>query len=62
MLGMHGLPAANAILDKADLVLALGVRFDDRAIVRVDEFCPGASIVVPPGCANRDMIGGSAGA
>lgn len=45
MLGMHGTPAANIVLDEADLVLALGARFDDRAIGVADAFCPRASVV-----------------
>jgi acetolactate synthase-1/2/3 large subunit len=45
MLGMHGTPAANIVLDEADLVLALGVRFDDRAIGMADAFCARASVI-----------------
>jgi len=45
MLGMHGSRATNHILDKADLLIALGVRFDDRATGRVSEFCPRAEII-----------------
>jgi acetolactate synthase-1/2/3 large subunit len=45
MLGMHGTPEANAALAEADLVLALGVRFDDRATGKVSAFCPLATVV-----------------
>jgi len=45
MLGMHGAHSTNMILDNADLLLALGVRFDDRAVGKVKEFCPHASII-----------------
>jgi acetolactate synthase I/II/III large subunit len=45
MLGMHGALSTNYIVDEADLVLAFGVRFDDRAIGKAKEFCPRASIV-----------------
>ncbi|HVN95101.1 MAG TPA: biosynthetic-type acetolactate synthase large subunit [Syntrophorhabdaceae bacterium] len=45
MLGMHGAPCTNYILDEIDLLLAFGVRFDDRAIGKINEFCPQASIV-----------------
>jgi len=45
MVGMHGTPAANRALADADLVLALGVRFDDRATGKIGEFCPGAVVV-----------------
>ena len=45
MIGMHGAHYTNHIVDEADLILAFGVRFDDRAIGKVNEFCPRASIV-----------------
>jgi acetolactate synthase I/II/III large subunit len=45
MLGMHGALSTNMILEEADLLLALGVRFDDRAIGNVKHFCPKASII-----------------
>lgn len=45
MLGMHGTYEANMAMDKADLVLAVGVRFDDRVTNSVQKFCPAAKIV-----------------
>jgi acetolactate synthase-1/2/3 large subunit len=45
MLGMHGAPCTNYILDEIDLLIACGVRFDDRAIGKMKEFCSQASIV-----------------
>lgn len=45
MVGMHGSVAANRAMHDADLVLACGVRFDDRAIGLKDKFCPNAKIV-----------------
>ena len=45
MLGMHGARLTNIVLDEADLVLAFGVRFDDRAVGNVREFCTEASII-----------------
>lgn len=45
MLGMHGTPGANRALAEADLVIALGVRFDDRATGKTQEFCPRARVV-----------------
>ncbi|EMI61169.1 acetolactate synthase, large subunit, biosynthetic type [Leptospira noguchii str. Bonito] len=45
MLGMHGSRAANLVLEEADLLIALGVRFDDRATGKLNEFCPNAKIV-----------------
>jgi acetolactate synthase-1/2/3 large subunit len=45
MPGMHGTVAAVTALQKADLLIALGVRFDDRVTGRLDSFAPGAAIV-----------------
>lgn len=45
MLGMHGAPYTNIVLEESDLLLAFGVRFDDRAIGRATAFCPDARIV-----------------
>jgi acetolactate synthase I/II/III large subunit len=45
MLGMHGAPFTNMATDEADLVLALGVRFDDRATGDPTTFCRNARIV-----------------
>jgi acetolactate synthase-1/2/3 large subunit len=45
MLGMHGSQHTNRIMHEADLLLAFGVRFDDRATGKVSEFCPNTKIV-----------------
>jgi acetolactate synthase-1/2/3 large subunit len=45
MLGMHGAPFTNLVLEECDLLIALGVRFDDRATGKVAEFCPHAEII-----------------
>jgi acetolactate synthase-1/2/3 large subunit len=45
MPGMHGGVAAVGALQKADLIVALGARFDDRVTGRLDTFAPGAKIV-----------------
>jgi acetolactate synthase-1/2/3 large subunit len=45
MPGMHGTVAAVGALQKADLIVALGARFDDRVTGRVDSFAPDAKIV-----------------
>lgn len=45
MLGMHGSYAANLAMHDADLVFAVGVRFDDRATGLISEFCPDAKIL-----------------
>jgi acetolactate synthase-1/2/3 large subunit len=45
MPGMHGTVAAVAALQKADLIVALGTRFDDRVTGKLDSFAPYATIV-----------------
>jgi acetolactate synthase-1/2/3 large subunit len=45
MPGMHGTVAAVGSLQKADLIIALGTRFDDRVTGKLDTFAPGALIV-----------------
>ena len=45
MLGMHGETSTNYIVREADLFIALGARFDDRATGRVKDFCPNATII-----------------
>lgn len=45
MLGMHGFYEANMAMHNADVILAVGARFDDRVTNTVDKFCPGAKII-----------------
>jgi acetolactate synthase-1/2/3 large subunit len=45
MPGMHGTVAAVTALQKADLIVALGARFDDRVTGKLDSFAPHAAIV-----------------
>ena len=45
MPGMHGTVAAVTALQKSDLLIALGTRFDDRVTGRLDSFAPSASII-----------------
>lgn len=45
MLGMHGTYCANMAISECDLMLALGVRFDDRVTGKVDAFAKKATIV-----------------
>ena len=45
MLGMHGAVYANYAIDSADLLLAFGVRFDDRVTGKLEAFAARASIV-----------------
>ncbi len=45
MPGMHGTVAAVTALQRADLIVSLGARFDDRVTGRLDTFAPNATIV-----------------
>jgi acetolactate synthase I/II/III large subunit len=45
MLGMHGTVYANNAINEADLLLALGVRFDDRVTGKLDEFAKHGKII-----------------
>ncbi|MEX2171854.1 MAG: biosynthetic-type acetolactate synthase large subunit [Pirellulales bacterium] len=45
MLGMHGSVYSNYAVDEADLLIALGVRFDDRVTGKVEEFCKHGKII-----------------
>jgi len=45
MLGMHGMAYANMAVDAADVVIAVGMRFDDRATAKVSGFAPHARII-----------------
>ncbi len=45
MLGMHGTCRANMAISNADLVIAVGARFDDRVTGRIDKFAKEATIV-----------------
>ncbi|HLP00787.1 MAG TPA: biosynthetic-type acetolactate synthase large subunit [Opitutaceae bacterium] len=44
MLGMHGGKGTNLLMREADVIFAIGARFDDRATGKVAEFCPQARI------------------
>lgn len=45
MPGMHGTVAAVAGLQKSDLIISLGARFDDRVTGNLDSFAPGALVI-----------------
>ncbi|MGY5764855.1 acetolactate synthase large subunit [Brachybacterium sp. DNPG3] len=45
MPGMHGAVAAVSALQRADLIIAIGARFDDRVTGRLDSFAPNAKII-----------------
>jgi acetolactate synthase-1/2/3 large subunit len=45
MLGMHGTAYANFAINEADVILAVGVRFDDRVTGRLSDFAPKAKFI-----------------
>jgi len=45
MPGMHGTVAAVTALQRSDLLIVLGARFDDRVTGRLDTFAPGAQVI-----------------
>jgi acetolactate synthase-1/2/3 large subunit len=59
MLGMHGTVYANYAINEADLLLALGVRFDDRVTGKVSEFAKHGKIVhidIDPSELNKNKV------
>lgn len=59
MLGMHGTVYANYAINEADLLLALGVRFDDRVTGKVSEFAKHGTIVhidIDPSELNKNKV------
>jgi acetolactate synthase-1/2/3 large subunit len=44
-LGMHGMKYANEAVQNCDLIIAMGIRFDDRITGKLDEFAPKAKII-----------------
>ena len=44
-LGMHGMACANMAVENADVLIAIGMRFDDRATAKVSAFAPQARII-----------------
>ena len=45
MLGMHGNYGANVLINEADLIIAIGMRFDDRVTGEVSKFAPHAKVI-----------------
>ena len=45
MLGMHGTYEANTAMHNADLILGIGVRFDDRTTNNIAKYCPNAKVI-----------------
>ncbi|MFA5364349.1 MAG: biosynthetic-type acetolactate synthase large subunit [Candidatus Bathyarchaeia archaeon] len=44
-IGMHGTMVANKVILEADVILAVGTRFQDRSTGTLDDFCPDAKII-----------------
>ncbi len=58
MLGMHGTYEANLAMHGADVLLAIGARFDDRVTGRLNAFCPDAKkihIDIDPSSINKTV-------
>ena len=45
MLGMHGTYEANTAMHNSDLILGIGVRFDDRTTNNLAKYCPNAKVI-----------------
>jgi acetolactate synthase-1/2/3 large subunit len=45
MIGMHGTEAANYAVTECDLLIAVGVRFDDRVTGKIEAFAPNARVI-----------------
>ncbi|WP_444929618.1 acetolactate synthase 3 large subunit [Microbulbifer sp. SSSA002] len=59
MLGMHGTFEANTAMHHADVILAVGARFDDRVTNTPSKFCPGAKIIhidVDPASISKTIV------
>ena len=58
MPGMHGMAYASLAIDQADLLIGLGMRFDDRVTGRIKDFAPNAKVVhieVDPSEVNKNV-------
>ena len=58
MPGMHGMAYASLAIDQADLLISLGMRFDDRVTGRIKDFAPNAKVVhieVDPSEVNKNV-------
>jgi thiamine pyrophosphate-dependent acetolactate synthase large subunit-like protein len=59
MPGMHGTVAAVGALQRSDLLIALGTRFDDRVTGQLSTFAPLAKIITPTSTRRRSPRTGS---
>ncbi len=58
MLGMHGTWCANMAVQNADLIIAVGARFDDRVTGKLDSWAPHAKIIhvdIDPSCISKNV-------
>ena len=59
MLGMHGTYYANMAISNCDLLIAVGVRFDDRVTGKIETFAPNAKIIqidIDPSSINKNVV------
>ena len=59
MLGMHGTFEANTAMHHADVIFAVGARFDDRVTNEVEKFCPMATIIhvdIDPTSVSKNVV------
>lgn len=59
MLGMHGTYYANYAVHNADLLIAIGARFDDRVTGKLSEFAPGAKVIhidIDPASVSKNVL------
>lgn len=59
MLGMHGTKAANYAVDKCDLLIAIGSRFDDRVTGKLSMFAPNAKFIhidIDPASISKNVV------
>lgn len=59
MLGMHGTYTANMAVANADVLIAVGARFDDRVTGKLDEFAPKAKIIhidIDPSSISKNVV------
>jgi acetolactate synthase-1/2/3 large subunit len=59
MLGMHGTKAANYAVDKCDLLIAIGSRFDDRVTGKLTKFAPNAKFIhidIDPASISKNVV------
>ena len=59
MLGMHGTYEANMAMHECDVLIAVGARFDDRVVGKIDQFCPNATIIhidIDPASISKSVV------